>query len=49
MVNKDMVIDDIIKNLGGKDNIINAWHCMTRLRFDIKNEELIDKNSIDNL
>ncbi|CAG7914773.1 PTS system beta-glucoside-specific EIIBCA component [Mammaliicoccus sciuri] len=49
MVKKDMVIDDIIKNLGGKDNIINAWHCMTRLRFDIKNEELIDKNSIDNL
>lgn len=49
MVKKDIVIDDIIKNLGGKDNIINAWHCMTRLRFDIKNEELIDKNSIDNL
>lgn len=31
---------DIVKNVGGKENVIGLVHCITRLRFTLKNEEL---------
>ncbi|MBE5994592.1 MAG: PTS sugar transporter [Paenibacillaceae bacterium] len=46
---KQEVAAKIIEYVGGKDNIINAWHCMTRLRFDLKNKELIKQEEIKNL
>src|SRR5690625_7646263 len=39
--NEEQVVKSIIAHLGGKDNITNAWHCMTRLRFELKNHSLI--------
>ena len=30
--------EEIVKNIGGKDNIINLTHCVTRLRFKLKDE-----------
>lgn len=30
----------IVKNVGGKDNIISLKHCITRLRFQLKDESL---------
>ncbi|NNJ30935.1 PTS transporter subunit EIIC [Lacrimispora defluvii] len=46
---KQEVAAKIIEYVGGKENIINAWHCMTRLRFDLKNKELIKQEEIKNL
>lgn len=38
--------DQVIKNLGGKENIINVIHCATRLRFLLKNESLVDQAAL---
>ena len=46
---KQEVAAKIIEYVGGKENIINAWHCMTRLRFDLKNKDLIKQEEIKNL
>lgn len=43
---RNEVVAQIIESVGGKDNIINAWHCMTRLRFDLKDREKIDEGRI---
>lgn len=34
----DDLAKTIIQNVGGKDNIISAAHCVTRLRFKLKDE-----------
>jgi PTS system beta-glucosides-specific IIC component len=36
----------IIEKVGGKENINNAWHCMTRLRFDLKDKEKVDYDAL---
>lgn len=38
--------NDIIKEVGGKNNISSVLHCVTRLRFQLKNES---KANIENL
>lgn len=37
------------KALGGKDNVKKVFHCMTRLRFYVKDKSLINENEINNL
>ena len=37
------VAEIVVEGLGGKDNIVNAENCITRLRVDIKNKELINQ------
>ena len=34
----DALADIIVKNVGGKDNISNLTHCVTRLRFNLREE-----------
>lgn len=34
--------NDVISALGGKENIVAVTHCMTRLRFVLKDETLTD-------
>ncbi|AGR42218.1 PTS transporter subunit EIIC [Spiroplasma diminutum] len=40
---------NLLENLGGKDNIISATHCLTRLRLVIKDESIIDKPLIESM
>ncbi|MBU5594310.1 beta-glucoside-specific PTS transporter subunit IIABC [Amphibacillus sp. MSJ-3] len=40
---------EIIKEVGGSDNIVSLTHCITRLRFQLKNEENVDQNRVKNL
>ena len=39
-------ITNIIRLVGGPDNINNVWHCMTRLRFDLVDDNKIDQSAI---
>lgn len=34
--------NDVVSALGGRDNIVAVTHCMTRLRFVLKDESLTD-------
>lgn len=43
------VAQNIIKYIGGKDNVNNAWHCMTRLRFDLKDKNKINYDELNNI
>lgn len=38
---------EIVEALGGIENINTLTHCVTRLRFNLKNKDLIDKDRID--
>lgn len=40
---------DIIRCVGGKDNINSLMHCATRLRFVLNNKDLIDQEALDQL
>ena len=34
--------EDILKHVGGKQNVNSLKHCVTRLRFDLKDESKAD-------
>lgn len=46
---KEDVVKQIIQEVGGKENITNAWHCMTRLRFDLKDKAKVNQDAIQKL
>lgn len=41
--------EEILKNVGGSENISNVWHCATRLRFNLKDESKAKTETIENL
>lgn len=43
------IAQDILKNVGGKNNVQEVSHCMTRLRFKLKNSSKADKNAVSNI
>lgn len=48
MTNKELA-KRIVDFLGGKDNITNALHCVTRLRFNLKHQEQANIKGIEDL
>ena len=48
-MDKKDVVKLIIQNVGGKENINNVWHCMTRLRLDLKDNNKINQENINRL
>lgn len=41
--------EEIVKLVGGKDNVISLVHCVTRLRFKLKDESKADDDAIKQL
>lgn len=48
-MDRKRLAEKIIKEMGGKDNISQSWHCITRLRFNIVNREKINISKIKSL
>lgn len=44
--NYEELAKGVIENIGGKDNVINAWNCVTRLRFNLKDKEKVNIDEI---
>lgn len=38
--------DEIITKVGGRDNVLDVSHCITRLRFHLKDESLAQTMSL---
>lgn len=43
------IAQEVLEKVGGKDNVTNVVHCMTRLRFDLKDASLIDEEGLKNV
>lgn len=41
--------EDIVKNVGGKENVLGLVHCITRLRFTLKDESLANDEVLKNM
>lgn len=48
MTNKELA-KQIVSLLGGRDNITTALHCVTRLRFNLKDNSLANMKTIENM
>ena len=49
MSKEKTVAKEILKNIGGKENIKSMEHCATRLRLILKDKELINEKAIENI
>ena len=41
-----LVAQDILKGIGGKDNVVSASYCTTRLRFVVKNYHQVNEQAV---
>lgn len=49
MAKYDQLVKDILENIGGKENIISVTHCVTRLRFNLKDESIANDDVLKNM
>lgn len=45
-MNKEEQAKKIISEIGGKENITQSWHCITRLRFNVADEKKVKLENI---
>lgn len=48
-MNYNEIAEKIIHEVGGAKNIDNVYNCMTRLRFELKNESLANDEKIKSI
>ncbi|WP_210145586.1 PTS system trehalose-specific EIIBC component [Staphylococcus sp. GDK8D75P] len=48
MAVKKKDVQDIVKAIGGKENLDTATHCVTRLQLVLKDDDKVDKESLSN-
>ena len=49
MTKHEKLVNDILENIGGAENIANVTHCMTRLRFNLKDLSKVDNQVLSNV
>ena len=47
--NYDLISKEILQNIGGKENVVSAAHCATRLRLVLKDDKKINIKEIENM
>lgn len=47
--NYELLAKQILENIGGSDNIVNAMHCYTRLRVNLKDVGLVQQEKLEKL
>lgn len=45
----NQLIADILQHIGGKENLVHAAHCMTRLRLTLKDQTLVNEEALKRL
>lgn len=48
-MNYTKIAQEVIENVGGKENIISVTHCATRLRFQLRNNDLRNEDKISDI
>ncbi|MDX8365857.1 PTS system trehalose-specific EIIBC component [Cytobacillus sp. IB215665] len=49
MMSEKQQVEQIINAIGGKENIEAATHCVTRLRFALKDDDIVDKEALEKI
>ena len=46
MATNKQIAENVLKAVGGKENVVNLAHCFTRLRFTLKDESKVDQDAL---
>ena len=46
MDKNQQIVNDLLPLVGGKENVTSAFHCMTRLRLNVKDKDLVQADEI---
>lgn len=46
MATNKQIAENVLRAIGGKENVSQVTHCMTRLRFDLRDGSLADKEKV---